>query len=118
MSAGRLEKRAFVKVVAFAGLVAMVVALAPSVALAKSDVSEKFRANGMIKGAIGRGASSVVDIKITRWSTDEEREDLLDALRRKGTKGLYDELRKQKKVGFFQIRGEVSYRTLYSHQTV
>lgn len=117
MSAPRIEKRLTARFLAVVGLLAMVVALAPSVALAKGD-AEKFRANGIIRGAVGPGASSVVDIKISRWTTEEEREDLLEALRDKGTKGLYDELRKQKKAGFFQIRGEVSYRTLYNHQIV
>jgi hypothetical protein len=86
-------------------------------AQAKGDkVGELYRANAMVPFAVGPGATGSVDIKIGRWSTEEEEQRLRDALRQKGTEGLFNEMKRQKKTGFVAVRGERGYPTYYAQE--
>lgn len=90
---------------------------ATNAAEAKGDkVSELYRANAMVPGAVGPGASASVDIKINRFSTDAEEEDLRMALKAHGPQGLHKRMKKHQKTGFVAIRGERGYPTYYSQE--
>lgn len=84
---------------------------------AKGDkVSELYRANAMVPGAVGPGASASVDIKINKFSTEEEEEDLRMALKAHGPQGLHKRMKKHQKTGFVAIRGERGYPTYYTQE--
>jgi hypothetical protein len=51
---------------------------------------------------VGETGAFPVDIGITRWSTDEDRTRLKDALRENGAGALTNELQKMKRVGFIR----------------
>jgi hypothetical protein len=51
------------------------------------------------------GRNARVEINITRWSTDEERQALFSALAEKGQEGLINALRKQPETGWIRVTG-------------
>jgi hypothetical protein len=57
-----------------------------------------------------------VDIVINRWSTDDERQRLLDALE-KGQDALLETLRELKPVGYIRTPGNLGYDLHYANQT-
>src|SRR5262249_45834669 len=73
---------------------------------------ETFRAFAV---AVGTAQSTVVDIAITRWSTDEEREKLLTAVQEFGSDRLADELQKiSPPVGSIRTPGSLAYDLYYA----
>jgi len=65
--------------------------------------------------SLGTGRSSVVNITINRWSTDEEREKLLTTLQEFGTDKLVDALQKiRPPVGFMRTPDSRGYTIYYA----
>lgn len=101
-------------------LLAAVVLLAPAVFGAGQDAApgrEQFTAQAVSLGTIATGANTRVNILFTRWSTEDEREELRTALVEKGTEGLFDALTRMRPVG--RIRrdtGGVGWELRYAHQ--
>ena len=56
------------------------------------------------------GTTANLQINIQRWSTDEERLELLTALDENGAEGLVKVLRKQKETGFARVTGRAAAR--------
>jgi hypothetical protein len=54
---------------------------------------------------IPSGRSATVDINVTRWTTDAEREALFGVLAEEGQKGLIPALRKQEESGWIRVTG-------------
>lgn len=98
---------------------AMFVALAP-VALAQTRPEpgnkpiEKFTARAV---QMQTGMSGVVDINITRWSTDEERQKLLDILKESGQPAMMAELQKLPQVGYIKLPNRVGAGLFFSRST-
>lgn len=65
--------------------------------------TETFRATAQSTGVVG-GQTSLL-ISISRWSTDEEREELLRILAEEGDKALAEALQKQEETGFLRFPG-------------
>ena len=71
---------------------------------------------------MGAGAAGVLNITITRYSTEEERKLLVDSLAKDGQEKTVDLLRKQKETGFARtqtgagMHGWPSVRLHYAHQ--
>lgn len=86
---------------------------APSI---QAKVSELYRANVMVPGVVGPGSTSMVDIKITRWTTQEEEAGLVEALKVGGPERLFKEMKRQKKTGFIALRGDRGYPTYYTQE--
>lgn len=91
-------------------LVVAVIAFAAvmPVEAAESDESEiKIKARVVSTMTITRAASDLLDIRISRWSTDEERQFLVQTLETKGNKALAAELADQDETGWvsFDPRG-------------
>jgi hypothetical protein len=88
-----------------------------SAAAQEDELREEYRAFGV---AMGPGAAGVLDIVITRWSTEEERKLLIDALVQKGTEEAVKLLRDQKETGFVRTQSGVgrypSVRLHYAYQ--
>ena len=57
------------------------------------------------------GTNMTLQINITRWTTDEEREALFAELIENGQQGLYQALQKQEETGWARSRGTSAMRT-------
>ena len=63
-----------------------------------------------------RTSAGVVQIGISRWSTDAEREALLTTLKEKGSGGLLDALTKQPESGFIKMPNTLGWTLFYTRQ--
>jgi len=103
---------------ALLGLITLVPAGSPA---ADEKLEERYNAFGV---AMGAGVAGVLNITITRYSTEEERKLLVDSLAKDGQEKTIDLLRKQKETGFARtqtgagMKGWPSVRLHYAHQAV
>jgi hypothetical protein len=98
---------------------ALALILSSSVPSAQSNMAkpEKFTAFAVdISNTAPRANSSVVDIEIKRWSTDTERDQLLEVFRAKGQEGLLAALQKLPVVGGVRTPGSLSYDLHFARQ--
>lgn len=58
---------------------------------------------------MGRGGANTVLITIDRWSTDEEREQLMTAFIEKGPDALLSQLQKMKRIGYMRLPNSLGY---------
>jgi hypothetical protein len=88
--------------------------LAASAAFAQEDEKEEFKetyeAFAVAMGTsnppvIPPGRATTIQINITRWSTDQEREQLFAVLIEKGQEDLVKALQKQEETGFVRVVG-------------
>jgi hypothetical protein len=79
----------------------------------KTDFRVTYYANAI---ALGKGLSSNLQITITRWTTEEERNLLLQTLVDKGQDEMIKILRKQKETGFLRLPNTMGYRLYYAYQ--
>jgi hypothetical protein len=61
---------------------------------------------------VGRGAA--VEIAITRWSTDEERQRLLDVLKEQGQPAMIADLQKMPQVGYIRTANSMGVGLFYA----
>ena len=80
----------------------------------KTDFKETYNANAI---ALGKGLASNLQVTITRWTTDEERNVLLKALTEQGQEAMIKILEKQKETGFLRLPNTMGYRLYYAYQT-
>jgi hypothetical protein len=79
--------------------------------------AEKFTAFAVdISNTAPRSNASVVDIEIKRWSTDAERDQLLEIFRAKGQDGLLAALQKLPVVGGIRTPGSLNYDIHFARQ--
>jgi hypothetical protein len=104
-------------------VLAVTVGLAAS-AVAQDEPEESFReqftARAIAMGTsnppiLPPGTTATIDINITRWTTDEEREHLFDVLANKSQRALVREMRRQPETGWIRVvsagrRGNVNTR--------
>ena len=98
----------------FGPLVLALLCLAPTPPAAAQNPgpTEKFQA---FAAALGTGRSAIVEIAITRWSTDEEREKLLTTVQEFGSDRLVQELEKiRPPVGYIRTPTSVAYDLYYA----
>ena len=65
---------------------------------------------------VATGANSQVDINITRWSTEAERQKLITTFTEKGPNKLLDALQDQKPVGYFKLPNRLGYDLRFARQ--
>ena len=108
-------------------VVVMALAMSAMTVLAAQDKDKKevFNAFAVNMGASGPAGATTLQITITRWSTEDERAQLLQTLQEKGHKDFMKALRKQKETGFVMGRGMAaranpfpSTRLHYAYQVV
>jgi hypothetical protein len=87
--------------------------LAANLAFAEEPI-ETFTAFGAHMDA---GKTSQIQMAVTRWSTDEERQMLLKTLAEKGQPGLIEELSKLPAVGYIRLPGTIGRDLHYARQT-
>jgi hypothetical protein len=61
-----------------------------------------------------RGSSGIVEITVTRWSTDAERARLLDILKESGQPAMLDELQKMPQVGYYKMPNTMGLALFYA----
>jgi hypothetical protein len=64
---------------------------------------------------VGKGAA--VEIAITRWSTDEERQRLLDVLKEQGQAAMIADLQKMPQVGYIKTANSMGVGLFYARST-
>lgn len=82
---------------------------------------EKFQGNAMVTGGTGAGASSVLEILIYRWSTEEERQELIAAVQtatagKPNNREVAKALRGQTKAGYAFFAGNQGWPLRFSRQ--
>ena len=60
------------------------------------------------------GKAGVVEIRITRWSTDEERQKLLDVLKEEGQPAMIADLQKMPQVGYIKMPNTMGVALFYA----
>jgi hypothetical protein len=96
----------------------IVVLLAGLVALHSQTLGQKerFTAVAIVNNNLGSGAGTV-QIDITRWSTQSERTELLNALKKSGAEKLLDALQDMRPVGTIKTPDSLGYDLRYANQT-
>jgi hypothetical protein len=106
------------KVVAPAVLAVGVVLASAGVTAVAAEGKQTFTAQAANLSNVGRsGAVGRVDVTITRYSTDEEREQLRTALVENGTEGLLRVLQKMPPVGYIRGNDSVGWDLRYARET-
>lgn len=96
----------------------IVVLLAGLVALHSQTLGQKerFTAVAIVNNNLGSGAG-IVQIDITRWSTQSERTELLNVLKKSGVEKLLDALQDMRPVGTIKTPDSLGYDLRYANQT-
>ena len=105
------EKVKILGVLALGIVLALPVLVAVSAASQAEDeemIEERYRAFAVNMGAMGAGRNTTIDIAITRWSTEAEREALLATLIELGHDKFTDLLRSKEEVGWARSQGAAS----------
>jgi hypothetical protein len=84
---------------------------------AGTSAEELFTANYTNIGNVGATGATPVNIRIQRWTTDDEHQRLMGVLAQKQTEGFVRELREMKQVGSIGAPQELAYPLLYARQT-
>lgn len=98
-----------------AGIVAALLVVVPSPAAAKEkkQVVERFRANAM---DVDSARATIVEIGITEWSTEEERQALVQAFNDGGNEAAYKHLSQQKEKAYVRAGMTLGYQMRYAYQ--
>jgi hypothetical protein len=81
------------------------------------DTPVRYTALAVNLGAPGRSAAGTVEIVVNRWSTDAERDRLLNVLMEQGPEKLLDTLRDMPRVGYIRTPNSIGYDLHYARQT-
>lgn len=107
----------------FIVMTALILLLAVGVdtASAKKQTIESYTANAIVMDGSPGGKTAIVTVNIYRWTTPEEEQELVDAVKEATEAGprarvLPNALRKQKKTGFVFLAGETGYPLRYAEQ--
>jgi hypothetical protein len=79
-----------------------------------NEQPERFTATAV---DMNRGSSGTVDIVVSRWSTDAERNKLVAAALNKGADKLLDTLQSMPKVGYIRTPDSVGWDLHYAHRS-
>lgn len=77
------------------------------------ETRETFQAFAVSMGTVAAGASTTLQITIDRWTTDDERNELIATIVEKDSEELLDALRDQEETGFVRVTGRGAGRTRY-----
>jgi hypothetical protein len=84
---------------------AAVIAIAP----AGAQTAERYVANAVSLATPGPTGAAIVEISVTRWSPEAERDRLIKTLAEKGPEKLLDTLRDLPRAGFIRTPGNLGY---------
>ena len=84
--------------------------------VASNTDPERFTANAVNISNVGRTGATPLDLVIERWSTDSERDRLMEIFKSKGPDGLLDALRDLPRVGYLRTPDSLGYDLRYARQ--
>lgn len=96
---------------------AALVALATSALAQSNGAPERFTAFAVNTSNIGRTGASTVNITIDRWTSDAQRDRLLDTLMKSGPEKLLSALQDAPVVGHIQNDGNLGYDLHYARRS-
>jgi hypothetical protein len=97
-------------------IVPVAVALTLSSGLHAQDAVDRFTALAVNMNATGGGASGTVDITVTRWSTDAERDKLTTVLLEQGPDKLLSALRDMPRTGSISSTGNIGFNLRFARR--
>jgi hypothetical protein len=110
-------RKAFLTAFAFAAAVATVSAQPQSAAQLANNAPETFSAFAVNMNSSRAGAATAtVDIRVQRYSTDQERDQLMDAFKSGGQDKLLDVLQKLPVVGYIRTPTSLRYDLHFARQ--
>jgi hypothetical protein len=86
----------------------------PALAKEKKQALERYEANAM---SLEAGRASIMEITIFAWSSDADRQAMIDAFDQGGDKALYKHLSKQDELGFVSLPRTMGYQMRYAYQS-
>ncbi len=117
----RLRNPATLSIFVLVATSLLILTVSVDTATAKKKTIESFTANAVVMDGSPGGNSSIVTVNIYRWTTAEEEQELVDAVKEATQAGprarvLPNALRKQKKTGIVFLAGETGYPLRYAEQ--
>ena len=94
----------------------LLIGTAVAAQVASNSQPERFTANAVNISNVGRTGATPLDLVIERWSTDSERDRLMEIFRSKGPDGLLDALRDLPRVGYLRTPDSLAYDLRYARQ--
>jgi hypothetical protein len=99
-------------------LVACVAAAASTVTFAQtSGTPERFTAMAVNMSGVGRTGANTIEIGVDRWSTEAERDQLINTLLQKGPEKLLSNLQKMKRTGYIRTPNSLGYELHYARRS-
>jgi hypothetical protein len=96
----------------------VLVAFAAPASTQSNQPAERFTAFAVSLGGMRQASgASAVDITVNRWSSDAERQRLIEVLQAKGPGELLETLRDMREVGNIRTPDSLGYPLRYAHQT-
>jgi hypothetical protein len=95
---------------------AMLIAAPVCAQTASNSERERFTAFAVNTSNVGRPGATQVDIEITRWTPDAERDRLMQVFKEKGPNALLDALRDTRRVGYIKTPDSIAYDLHYARQ--
>jgi len=83
---------------------------------ASNSPRERFTAVAVNNSTMGRAGATPVDITISQWTSDADRDKLMTLFKEKGEKALLSALQDQKPVGTIKTPGNVAYDLRYARE--
>jgi hypothetical protein len=96
--------------------VAVLIGSAAAAQVASNTKPERFTANAVNISNVGRTGATPLDLVVERWSTDSERDRLMEIFKSKGADGLLDALRDLPRVGYLRTPDSLAYDLRYARQ--
>jgi len=96
--------------------VALLIAGSVAAQSGSNSPREHFSAIAVNNSTVGRAGAGPVDITISQWTSEADRDRLMTLFREKGEKALLSALQDQKPVGTISTPGSVAYDLRYARQ--
>ena len=91
----------------------LVIGLSPAIAKDKHPVIERFQATAM---DLDTARATIVDIGIFAWSTEADRQALIQAFNEGGNDAVYKHMSKQDEMAFVKAPNTLGYQMRYAYQ--
>ncbi|MEO7270735.1 MAG: hypothetical protein ABIX28_00610 [Vicinamibacterales bacterium] len=83
---------------------------------ASNSPRERFTAVAVNNSTVGRAGATPIDITISQWTSDADRDKLMTVFKEKGEKALLSALQDQKPIGTISTPGSIAYDLRYARE--
>ena len=97
-------------------LAAVIVLASPAVSGQTNGAPERFTALAVNMGSPGPAGATTVEMVVERWTSDADRERLVNVLMEQGPEKLLDTLQKMPRVGYIRTPNSIGYDLHYAHK--